>query len=142
MIKNLLAILLIGSVGLVSANGVAASADTSYQKALNSPTAGSKQYSSGNFGDPKIIGKKGQQYYTDQELTNSANKAEISGSSSYSSRSSSTTTLTGKKDEQYYTNNQLSTGPNQATQGSKIGSNQIFNYPGERTANTAASGAK
>lgn len=55
----------------------------------------------------------------------------MAGSASYSSRSTAKTKLTGKKGRRYYTKSQLSNGLNQPTQGSRVGSNQVFNYPGK-----------
>lgn len=139
MIKKLLLILLIGSIGLAYANnasGVSATTKnkTTSTKPLNSPNVGSRQYSNGNFGSPKITGKSGQVYYTDKELSNSStNQAQVTGSNSYSSRATAKTKLSGKKDSEYYTENELSNGLNQSTQGSRIGSNQVFNYPGVKT---------
>lgn len=108
------------------------------KKVYNSPTSGSNRYSNGNFGAPKITGKQGEQYYTKQDLSNSASKADISGSSSYSSRENANVKLEGKKGEKYYTKQELANGQNQADRGSHVGSNQLFNYPTTKKGGSAA----
>ena len=96
-------------------------------KVLNSPTVGSKQY--GNFAHPKLKGKKGQRYYTNEQLSNPKNSPTQGGSKAYSTQTFGLPKVSGQKGKEYYTRDQLSDGPNQSTDGSKIGSNQVFGYP-------------
>ncbi|MBY0380224.1 MAG: hypothetical protein K2P99_07490 [Burkholderiales bacterium] len=135
MTKNLFLILMACGFGFAVAEVASTTISAkkySMSKDLNSPTAGSNQYSNGNFTDQGVIGKKGEVYHTKKQLSEAAGKTDISGSSSYSSRDKHHAKLTGKKGKKYYTKEELQYGQNKSTQGSKIGSNQLFNYPGEK----------
>ncbi len=100
---------------------------------LNSPLSGSVRYSNGNFGEPKLTGKKGERYHTKQELTKSAQSTPVTGSFSYSSRDNAKTKLSGTKGGKYYKTEDLQNGQNQADIGSKAGSNQLFQYPEDKS---------
>lgn len=144
MFRKMFLISLISGVGLVYAQGSTESTHAvqkKNQEPLNSPAVGSQQYSNGNFGAPKISGKAGKKYYSDKELNNPSGDAETTGRFSYSSKSTAETKLTGKAGSKYYTKDQLSDGPNQPTQGSRIGSNQVFDYPGAKSDQTNGQGA-
>ena len=138
MLKKIIFVLIaLGSINAFAtdtASGVVAEK----QKVLNSPTAGSKQYSTGNFGQPTVKGKKGEKYYTKEQLANPQNDPQ-NGSVTYSSKTFPQQKVIGKKGETYNTKGELSQGPNQPTQGSKIGSNQVFDYPGENAKPVASS---
>ena len=139
--KNLLLILMVCGFGFVVAEGSSVTVSAKKNagsRELNSPTAGSNQYGNGNFAAPAVTGKKGEVYHTKKQLSEAASKTNISGSSSYSSRNNNQAKLTGKKGEKYYTKEELQHGQNQATQGSRIGSNQVFNYPGEKGSSSAS----
>jgi hypothetical protein len=132
MIKNLLVVLLVGSISLAFASESASNTVTgglkTHKKVYNSPRSGTNRYSNGNFGDPKITGTRGQRYYTRQQIAESARQAEIMGSTSFSSRLNKVE-LQGKRGQRYYTREELRRSQNPANRGSQAGSNQIFNYP-------------
>jgi hypothetical protein len=118
-----------------------------YQKTIgskvdNAPTAGSKQYSSGNFGHAQLTGQSGQSYYSKQQLQNGHNSVTI-GSKQYG-RNFQTNVPGGNKlkhNKIHKSKKQVST-LNKPTQGSKVGSNQVFNYPNAHSNASGASSAQ
>jgi len=141
MMKNLLVILLVGTMATVFADGAAsttvANGLRTHKKVYNSPRSGTNRYSNGNFGDPKLTGQRGQRYHTRQQLTESASRAPVMGSTSYSSRLNKIE-LQGKRGQRYYTREELRRSQNPANRGSQAGSNQIFDYPSVPRRNASA----
>lgn len=108
------------------------------KKVLNSPVVGSKSYNTTINAQPKLTGKKGEAYYNEKELTSPNNNPSTAGSKTYSQQLYPQPKTIGQKGKKYYTKDELSNGLNQPTQGSKIGSNQVFNYPGDKLPSSAS----
>lgn len=104
------------------------------KKHLNPPAIGSKQGSTAVFGNPDInkAGRhKGDFYKERNQPVSQKNKPTVGGSRAIGSEQTfGSPKVTGTKGTAYYTEDQKATGPNQSIQGSKMGSNQVFDYPG------------
>lgn len=104
------------------------------KKSLNPPAVGSKQGSTAVFGNPDVnkAGRhKGDFYKTRNQSVSQKNKPTVGGSRAVGSEQTfGSPKVTGTKGTAYYTEDQKAKGPNKSIQGSKMGSNQVFDYPG------------
>ncbi len=137
MLQKLSKIIAVSMAVVVSvnayANGDSSAPKSKHHLEQNNPAIGSEQGSNMLFGNPTGGGKKGEKYYTKQQLSpkNRVNKPAI-GSEQGSNMLFGNPTGNGKKGEKYYTKQQLSPENrlNKPAIGSKQGSNELFGNNG------------
>lgn len=129
MFKRPLVCLLVILNTCVFANTNSTSSSDVKMPSSNPSAVGSRQGSNQVFGEPKVSGKPGKDYYTHHQVSHGKNASNI-GSLAGSNQVFGEPKITGKSGENYYKHDKnLSDGPNKPTQGSRAGSNQVFGEP-------------